>query len=216
MLRILALTVSATLAALLVTVGIVAPRQAASSGVQADPSAAEERASPATTDRRPFPRLPEATAEAAWSEDEADGYVHHDEFQDGEEPLELHIAGREDLGEPEETSETGAAADDYQPTAEDRALLDRGIRFVEELVSAIEDNAGSCDRMADSLERLLLANADLIATAKRFDDEFPDRTQWFAREAERRLTASVERMIEPLQSCMHSERLMTLLTSYAT
>jgi len=106
------------------------------------------------------------------------------------------------------------AEPEHVPTAADEALLTRAVDFLDKFLSAIESNAGNCDRMADSLTNLFSSSGDLIAESKAMKDQ-PARSRWFERQMQARMTTWAERIMEPLQSCMSNERMMAALTSFA-
>ena len=106
------------------------------------------------------------------------------------------------------------AEPEHVPTAADEELLARAVDFLDRFLSAIESNAGDCDRMADALSELLSGSRDLIAEGKAMADQ-PARRRWFESQMEAKATAGAERMMAPLQGCMSSERIMAVLTSFA-
>ncbi|HTE54214.1 MAG TPA: hypothetical protein VK698_25340 [Kofleriaceae bacterium] len=106
------------------------------------------------------------------------------------------------------------AAPEYVPTAADEALVARAIDFLDQLFSAIESNAGNCDRMGDSLSDLLSSSGDLIAEGKAMADQ-PTRSRWFESRMMAKMTAWSERIMTPLQSCMSNERVMAALMPLA-
>jgi hypothetical protein len=219
MVRVLVLVVAVSLAGLVIAVGDAAPPLPAASGAAAGPVAedARGRAAAAPALRRPIPRLAEVEldepGEPGWSDDPyqiEDQDLWPDTFDEDDEP-------------PGAFHEEDAPPDpprldpdpDYVPTSADLAVLHRGLQFVEEFAATIERNDGSCDRMADDLERLLSTSGDFLAEARSLAEGPPDRSAWLAREAESRFGSRMERMIGPLQGCMHSERLMAVITRFA-
>jgi hypothetical protein len=106
------------------------------------------------------------------------------------------------------------AGPEHVPTAEDEALLARANGFFDQFLSAIESNAGNCDRMADALSELLSSSRDLIAEGEAMADQ-PARLRWFASQMEARTTAGAERIMASLEGCMSDERMMAVLTSFA-
>ena len=113
-----------------------------------------------------------------------------------------------------EAATEAEAAPEYVPTAADEALVARAIDFLDQLFSAIESNAGNCDRMGDSLSDLLSSSGDLIAEGKAMADQ-PTRSRWFESRMMAKMTAWSERIMTPLQSCMSNERVMAALMPLA-
>jgi hypothetical protein len=190
------------------------------------PAPSVTTAEPRWTDR-PVPKLPDVSS--ANESDEPDP-------RNGSSPEELEPAYHTDLMDPpdspdetveipepdpedpdplqEEALAEAEAAPEHVPTAEDEELLDRAVGFFDQFLSAIESNAGNCDRMADALSELLSSSRDLIAEGKALADQ-PARMRWFASQMEARAPAGAERMMAPLEGCMSNERMTAVLASIA-
>jgi hypothetical protein len=162
---------------------------------------------------RPEPRLPDLPP--------ADDTDLVDPPESAEPAVELAEPDPPELPEPPPEEEVMTEAEPepepepepaYVPTAADEELLARSIRFFDQFVSAVESNAGDCDRMADALSEVLSSNRDLIAEGKAMADQL-GRSRWFAGQMEARAADGVERMMTPLQGCMSNERMMKAMSS---
>ncbi len=176
---------------------------------------------------RPVPRLPDSspadeTGEPdPWNGPDREGLeppVHTDVVgpADSPEPT-VEVAEPElpeDPGPLQAVQEVAEAEPAYAPTAADEALLGRAVGFLDQFVSAVESNAGNCDRMADSLSDLFSSSRDLIAEGKAMVDQ-PARRRWFENQMQANAMAGAERMMNPLQSCMSNERMMAAFASFA-
>jgi hypothetical protein len=185
-------------------------------------------AEPRWTDRE-VPRLPDVSSEDQTDEPDPSSGPHREQLEppyhtdladppesadETVEPAEADSPDDPDPPQAEEPATEADAAPEYVPTAADEALLARAVGFFDQFVSAIESNAGDCDRMADALSELHSSSRDLIAEGKSMA-ELPARSRWFATRMEARAAAGVERMMAPLQGCMSNERVMAVLTSFA-
>ena len=114
--------------------------------------------------------------------------------------------------EPEPEHEpTMAATPGYSPTSEDVTLLQQVVQAMEEIARVMEANQ-DCDRMVDGLERIAVRVRPLISRAKEIEKQ-KARSEWFKHEAEAQLTATVQRMLAPLQRCAQNKRLLALMQS---
>ena len=120
----------------------------------------------------------------------------------------------EPVSEPEPEPEhepTMAATPGYSPTSEDVTLLQQVVQAMEEIARVMEANQ-DCDRMVDGLERIAVRVRPLISRAKEIEKQ-KARSEWFKHEAEAQLTATVQRMLAPLQRCAQNKRLLALMQS---
>src|SRR5690349_9830817 len=99
----------------------------------------------------------------------------------------------------------------YAPTSEDVLLLQQVVQAMEEIARVMEANP-DCDRMVDGLERIAVRVRPLIARAKGIETQ-KERSAWFKHQAEAQLTATVQRMLAPLQRCAQNKRLLALMQS---
>jgi hypothetical protein len=173
-------------------------------------------AGPRQTTERPVPRLPDVSP-GPYEPDDGELEEPIDELDELDEPIdepigELTADRDEELGELRESPDP-ASLEDYVPTAADEAFWQRSLAFLDEFVSAIESNAGSCDRMADALELVLSRNRAFIAEVKALDEQ-PVRNRWFQKQSETWMVPMASRIMEPIQNCVSSERLVSVLQRY--
>ena len=93
----------------------------------------------------------------------------------------------------------------------DVTLLQQVVQAMEEIARVMEANQ-DCDRMVDGLERIAVRVRPLISRAKEIEKQ-KARSEWFKHEAEAQLTATVQRMLAPLQRCAQNKRLLALMQS---
>lgn len=216
MLRTLGLLVAVSIALLF---WAVRPPESSSTHPEAAPRAQAAPASSAALEppriTRPVPRVEEAPF--AGEADEPDPWSGAPEGEPSEPERAAEPAPLQVVEAPNELVEAPAepkAEPDYVPTSADEALLARAVGFMDELLSAIESNAGDCGRIASSLSDLLSRSRDLIAEGKAMADQ-PLRSRWFEAQMMPRMAAWTERIMTPMQTCMSDERVVAALTSFA-
>jgi hypothetical protein len=177
---------------------------------------------------RPVPRLPDVSANEIDEPDPSSGSgreeleaTHHSDLMDApdssEQTIEIAQPDSPEDPDPLQEMETMAGAEaepEHVPTADDEAFLARAVGFFDQFVSAVESNAGNCDRMADALSEVISSSGDLIAEGKAMADQ-PARMRWFESQMKTRVTAGAERLMAPLQGCVSNERMMAVLSSFA-
>lgn len=190
-----------------------APEPGAPSGPTARPATPPPEERPWAHAPRPRPALPSLPEDPADPADPADP-------EDTEEPPDPwasapHLPDVDvDVGsaEPHLPHEPERPDVDYTPTLADRDLRDRAFRFIDDFAGAIENNPGSCERMADAVQAVITRDRDLIAEGQRMGED-PARNRWFQAEAERHVMPRMMQIIAPLQTCASHERMAQVLVS---